>query len=296
MIINTSLTNNNNYTNVSFVPHQDNAGTFDRLLPLLDLKSMYVLCVDLPGHGLSSHLPPGVPYTDLTWILEIKQVVDHLKWTKFSILAHSMGANASLHFALLFPDLVERVITLDTVKPAVFPIDELANRTKDDIQNFLALEERTRRLKNPDPVFSYDSAITALKVAHSPIGSINAEGAACLLKRATKISQNGPNYGYIFTRDYRLAVVMNRKTDCQSLLNYFSGIKCELLIINGNNGLFTDRHLQKQFLEMYSNNCKKFVYVEVEGDHYVHLTSPKNVAQHIRQFLSEAIDQLKPKV
>ncbi len=82
-----------------------------------------------------------------------------------------MGANASLHFALLFQDLVERVITLDTVKPAVFPINELADRTKQDIQNFLSLEERAKRIKNPDPVFSYDTAIQTLKVAHSPIGN-----------------------------------------------------------------------------------------------------------------------------
>jgi pimeloyl-ACP methyl ester carboxylesterase len=132
---------------------------------------MYVLAIDLPGHGLSSHIPSGVPYTDLTWVFEIKRIVDYLKWTKFSIIAHSMGANASLHFALLFQDLVERVITLDTVKPAVFPINELADRTKQDIQNFLSLEERAKRIKNPDPVFSYDTAIQTLKVAHSPIGN-----------------------------------------------------------------------------------------------------------------------------
>ena len=39
----------------------DNAGTFDRLVPLLP-KSIYFVAVDLPGHGRSSHLPAGVPY------------------------------------------------------------------------------------------------------------------------------------------------------------------------------------------------------------------------------------------
>ena len=199
-----------------------------------------------------------------------------------------MGANASLNFANLFPNLVERVITLDTVKPAVFPINELAVRTANDIQTFLDLEERQKRVVKREPVFSYDSAISALKSAHSPIGDLNAEGAACLLKRATKVAtDNGPKGGYIFTRDYRLQSVLNRKTDCESLLNYFSGIKCKLMIINGKNGLFTDRGLQKQFLELYERNCKKFVYLEVEGDHYVHLTRPQNVAQHIRDFLKE---------
>ena len=225
--------------------------------------------------------------------MELKRVVDHLQWSQFTFLSHSMGANASLQFAVLFPDLVEKVITLDTVKPAVFPTNELALRTSQDIQKFLDVEERNERLGKRDPVFTYDGAISALKSAHSVIGRLTADGAACLLKRATRVAANsGPNGGYIFTRDYRLQCVMNRKMDCQYLLNYFSGIKCELLIVNAKNGLFTDgREVQKQFLELYQNNCKKFVYVEVEGDHYAHLTVPRNVAPHVRQFLSEAIGQ-----
>ncbi|CAG2178088.1 unnamed protein product [Oppiella nova] len=275
--------------------YEDNAGTFDRLLPLLDLQSMYVLAVDLPGHGFSSHLPEGGLYTDLTWVIELKRIVDHLKWTKFSMLGHSMGANASLHFALLFPDLVERVITIDTVKPAVFPVTEHASRLAKDIDNFLALEERNQRLKKDHEfVFTYDRAISALKLAHSAIGTLTAEGAACLLKRATKIKrQPSGESGYVFTRDYRLQNVINRKTDGESLKHYLSGIKCELLIINAKSGLFTDRELQKVFIEMYADKCPKFEYLEVDGDHYVHLTRPHDVAPHIKRFLSPAIDELK---
>ncbi|CAG7817538.1 unnamed protein product [Allacma fusca] len=37
----------------------DNAGTFDRLAPLLP-KSLYFVAIDLPGHGRSSHHPEGL--------------------------------------------------------------------------------------------------------------------------------------------------------------------------------------------------------------------------------------------
>lgn len=40
---------------------QDNAGTWDRLIPLLP-GNIPVLAIDLPGHGLSSHYPPGQFY------------------------------------------------------------------------------------------------------------------------------------------------------------------------------------------------------------------------------------------
>lgn len=36
---------------------QDNAGTFDPLIELLP-KELSILCIDLPGHGRSSHIPP----------------------------------------------------------------------------------------------------------------------------------------------------------------------------------------------------------------------------------------------
>lgn len=39
----------------------DNAGTFDKLIPMLP-QDLYIVAVDMPGHGLSSHLPPGITY------------------------------------------------------------------------------------------------------------------------------------------------------------------------------------------------------------------------------------------
>ena len=45
----------------------DNAGSFDGLAPLLTsaLPRHSFLCLDYPGHGLSSHLPPGQMYHPL---------------------------------------------------------------------------------------------------------------------------------------------------------------------------------------------------------------------------------------
>ena len=42
----------------------DNAGSFDGVAPLVvsSCPSQSVICLDYPGHGLSSHLPPGQAY------------------------------------------------------------------------------------------------------------------------------------------------------------------------------------------------------------------------------------------
>lgn len=41
---------------------QDNAGTFDKLAPVLRDSGFAVFAIDLPGHGLSSHMPLGQFY------------------------------------------------------------------------------------------------------------------------------------------------------------------------------------------------------------------------------------------
>ena len=36
----------------------DNCGSFDRLIPYFP-KDQRVICIDIPGHGFSSHYPQG---------------------------------------------------------------------------------------------------------------------------------------------------------------------------------------------------------------------------------------------
>ncbi|GLV33094.1 uncharacterized protein CBL_10441 [Carabus blaptoides fortunei] len=43
----------------------DNAGSFDTLIPLLP-TSYYYYCMDLPGHGRSSHLESSLPLVPST--------------------------------------------------------------------------------------------------------------------------------------------------------------------------------------------------------------------------------------
>ena len=63
---------------------QDNAGSFDTLIPLLS-NEISVLCLDMPGHGLSSHYPKS-QYYYVYWdgIILLRRIVKYFKWTKVS--------------------------------------------------------------------------------------------------------------------------------------------------------------------------------------------------------------------
>ena len=54
----------------------DNAGSFDRLIPLITVPSLHLVAIDLPGHGLSSHRPPGTNQIFVNYLADIRRVVE----------------------------------------------------------------------------------------------------------------------------------------------------------------------------------------------------------------------------
>lgn len=89
----------------------DNAGTFDPLMErfmktgwyrcpsflyqslllavtirVIVIDNRCVVCLDLPGHGLSSHHPKGIPYSPPSDIQAMRTVAKDLGWEKYSLL------------------------------------------------------------------------------------------------------------------------------------------------------------------------------------------------------------------
>merc|ERR1719510_1131680 len=56
----------------------DNCGSFDTLLPYFP-KTQRIIAIDLPGHGFSSHFPPGILYKRLS-------ILFFLKWELNSVI------------------------------------------------------------------------------------------------------------------------------------------------------------------------------------------------------------------
>merc|ERR1719500_103224 len=74
----------------------DNAGTWDKVAPLLT-PSLHLVALDLPGHGHSAHLPPGLHYHDMEHLAAVRAVVTQMSWTRFSLIGHSMGVKNSFN-------------------------------------------------------------------------------------------------------------------------------------------------------------------------------------------------------
>ncbi|KAI1301693.1 putative serine hydrolase [Halotydeus destructor] len=265
---------------------QDNCGTFDKLIPLIN-KRVVVVAVDFPGHGLSSHFPPGCSYTDLTYVMDIKRVVNYLKWDKFTLLGHSMGGYTSIFFASLFPHAVKKVISLDIVKPLTFKSEDLAMSTAKSIDVFIDTEDKLAIL--PTPTYKEEDLVERLIQGHAKLGIMTPEAASVLLRRGSK--RDGNSEDFVFTRDPRLRAMLFTRLDPTTLYSYLEKLSCELLVVRARDGIILDiDEVTQKFVDLYSTVCKRFKCVTVDGYHHFHLITPENVAPVINEFLSEVAE------
>ena len=83
------------------------------IVPAL-LNEFRITTYDLRGHGYSDVPPTG--YTTAHHATDLKNLLDQLGIGKTHVMGHSFGADIALHFAILYPERVERLVL---VEPAI---------------------------------------------------------------------------------------------------------------------------------------------------------------------------------
>lgn len=64
----------------------------DPLVPyILKPHNLHIVAIDHPGCGLSSHKPAGSEYGRWNTLVEMKRVIDAMKWSKCTLIGHSLG-------------------------------------------------------------------------------------------------------------------------------------------------------------------------------------------------------------
>ncbi|PNF16490.1 hypothetical protein B7P43_G07800 [Cryptotermes secundus] len=257
--------------------YQDNAGTWDTLAPLLP-HDISLLAVDFPGHGLSSHLPPGNAYQYLNFVLTVHRIVKHYGWEKVSLLGHSFGSACAFLYSALYPECVEHYIGLDIIKPVSNdPVRKLNGHGK-RLDQFLHLESMN---PNSAPSYTYEEAVEHL---HRSIKKwATKEGCEILLRRGTIKKADGR---YCFSRDARLKVDIGLNFSHQDVLQFAANLKCKVLNIKALQGITMEKPEEvEQCLDVVKKSAALYEYHTVEGRHHVHLDFPERVAPIISNFL-----------
>ncbi|XP_059809780.1 serine hydrolase-like protein isoform X3 [Hypanus sabinus] len=210
----------------------DNANSFDRLIPLLPDDFQYVV-PDFPGHGISSHRPPGISYYMSEYVLDVRRITENLNWKKFTIMGHSMGGNVGGLFCSIFPEMVDKLILLDSY--GFLPLtkhtqEEQLKKAFDDLIK-LEKEQGSPRVYTPD---------TALKRLLQGSGSLSEESGRLLLQRG---SREVPE-GIVFTRDLRINLLTPVRISIDQCLQFQKNVRAAVLLILAENRLSKDEKIK----------------------------------------------------
>ncbi|XP_076584030.1 serine hydrolase-like protein [Chaetodon auriga] len=260
----------------------DNCGTFNTLIPLLPKECRYV-ALDMAGHGLSSHRPPGVFYSFVAYVADILRVVDGLHWTKFSIIGHSMGGNIAAMFSALYPEKVDVIILLDTFGFMPTDLKEIPKVMRQGMSAMLEYEKKTEEKKR---VYTYEKAVERLSAANP---TLSEKSVHILLERGL-VQVEG---GFVFSRDLRLNFKNIVRITLEQSLEMQSRIQAPVLVVLADNGFGATAQdaNQQKIASALRQGChdRKHTMVTVPGDHHVHLNNPEAVAPPVSDFLQSRV-------
>lgn len=244
----------------------DNAATWSRLLPLLDVYD--VCALDLAGHGRSDHRPPGVPYHFIDNVADVIGAAEALDWPRFGLLGHSLGAAVGTLVAGTVADRVDRLVCVEGFGPLSTAPEAAPAQLEKSIARYRGSTGRVRR---------FDSLEEAARV-RAGATKVSLAAARLLCERGTRID----NGSVVWSSDPRLRYDSPMRLTEDQVCAFIGRIDAPVLVLHGNEGLSYPKGVYARRVAA----CRRLETVTVDGHHHLHLEddSVAGVAAAIAEF------------
>ncbi|MFA5679143.1 MAG: alpha/beta hydrolase [Pseudomonas sp.] len=231
----------------------DNAATFDLIGP--ELNNAHLVALDLPGHGLSGHLPAG-GYSLWQQATTVLQVADDLGWERFALLGHSMGGIISCILSGTLPERIMGAAMIDGLLPVT---GEAQDAPQQMARFFHASQALAHKRK---PVYDCaDKAVSARVLGGT--SRISRSAAARLAERGLMPEQGG----WIWRTDPQLMLPSPVRLTSEHAIAFAEAITTPTCLVLASEGVMSKRAL---LLERINS----FTHIQthhLEGDHHLHL-------------------------
>jgi pimeloyl-ACP methyl ester carboxylesterase len=277
----------------------DNAATYDRLAPLVTSSprlSVRMVCMDFTGHGWSSHRSRDGGYAIADRAVEVARVADALRWERFVLIGHSMGAGVATLFAGSQPKRVLKLILLDGIGVWI-------PRQSNPQVLEAAIEERTRLLRRQRRVYPTIDVAVSRYLKNNPY--MKEESARLLVARGTEevetfdsgnnegenIEAKNKEVGICFRHDPRLTGSSTFRYQEEDMLDFCRRVECPVLIFIATNPLRRELAIKSPGSYMgplYARRIaalRDFTMVFVEGSHHLHLDQADVIYKAVIDFL-----------
>lgn len=247
----------------------DNAASFIPLAPNL-LSTYRFIALDLPGHGISEHRPPGVAYHFIDWVSVVMEVADVLGFEQFTLMGHSMGAGISTIAAGTFPERITRAIFLEGLGPLTSPAEDGPDNLKRHI--FQGNQLRGKVLK------PYPSKEAAKDILIQATGVSDAS-AMTLIDRGMVQADGG---GFLWRSDPRMRQRSASRLTEPQILAFIDQIMSPSILITATDGISFGHEIMIE----RRRRLKGLEHHELEGNHHVHMENSDGVATLVLDFLA----------
>lgn len=242
----------------------DNAASFDTLAPLLPELNLVVL--DLPGHGHSQHRAPGEHYHFIDWVMVAFDVADALRFERFSVLGHSMGAAIAALAAGAMPERIHRVALLEGLGPFTRSEAEYPDRVQSTLK---------ARARGGYPTHLYANESEAAERLRQVLTDLSQASAERLTRRGMQAADGG----VVWRSDPRLRWPSPEPLTEGQVHACLRRITASSLLVRARQGYpFSPKEVEARILCI-----PQLRMLEVEGGHHVHLEHPSRVAPAVRE-------------
>ena len=231
----------------------DNAATFDRVAPALE--GVHLVALDLPGHGLSGHMP-ATGYSLWQQAASVLQVAEDLGWERFALLGHSMGAIISGILAGSLPERIIGAAMIDGLMPFTSEADDAPRQMARFFKSSLQLGSKRK------PIYdSTDKAISARVLGGTT--PISREAAGCLVERGL-MPHDG---GWTWRTDPQLMLPSPLRLTQRHAVSFIENISAPACLVLANQGVM---HKHPEVLERI-NAFEHLQIHRIDGGHHLHL-------------------------
>jgi pimeloyl-ACP methyl ester carboxylesterase len=248
----------------------DNSASFFALAPLLN--NVYLVALDMAGHGQTSHRLGSFPYNIWEDVAEIFAAADQLGWKKFALLGHSRGGIIAALAAGTFPERISHLGLIEGFLPEP--------TRSEDAPKQLALSIRSIKSQTAKTLSLYPDVATAIRVRERGMFPLGYAAAKALTERGLQKVANG----YQWSTDQRLLAPSAIKLLPEQMAAFVSQIKCPIKLV------LADAGMPKLFPN-YANALKDYsrvVVTKLPGGHHLHMEQEvAAVAEVFNPFFAE---------
>ncbi len=247
----------------------DNAASFWHLAPLLTKHDMEITAIDFPGHGHSDHRAPGHIYGFTDYVVDLQAVMLQMN-PPLTLLCHSMGAAIAAMYGSAFPEQIHKMVMLENLGP-IPPYQP--GQAVSGLREALKLwDKHTLEHKRFYP--DIEQAIQARQTA-TPMDSN-------LIRPLVTRGLNKTARGYHWRTDKRLKLRSFFRMSEENICEFLKELSPPTQLIIGQPKTYA---LDYPMFDSRLKALNPAEFIEVPGDHHLHMSDAQTVADHILNFL-----------